>query len=166
MPIPCVTREAFGNLAGSALASDIARLSVNSEYEGLALFSDLGGAQMAILPIGPAEDYKGFGELEGLILEGLRPLCILRLERGGKVSAMSGAQRAGEDELARLTESLREREVFLAECERKMAEVGQSLAEREALIEQREHALEEKERDFFRRSGESVTRLGAAARQG
>lgn len=164
MRIPFVSQEAFGNLAGGALAEDLARLSLVREYSGLVLFSDLAGGQLAILPVGPAETYTRFEELEGITLEGLRPLCALRLERRREVTPLASAApvSAGRDEQARLAESFREREAYLAECERRMAEVGQGLAEREAMLEQREQALQEKERDFFRRSGETVAGMRQA----
>jgi hypothetical protein len=163
MRIPIVTRQVFGNLAGAALAADLEKLSLVPGYKGLVLFSDLAGEQLAILPVGPAETYARLEELDGITLEGLRPLCALRLGRGGEAVRLPEPPRT--DELARLAESLREREIYLAECERRMAEVGQTLAEREAILEQRELALQEKERDFFRRSGSVTERSASAARQ-
>lgn len=165
MRTPFVTQEAFANLAGAALADDVVKLSSVPEYTGLVLFSDLSGGQLAILPIGPQETYVRFEELDGITLEGMRPLCALRLERRREPVFKAAPSRAASDDLARLAESLRERELYLADCERKMAEVGQGLAEREAMLEQREHALEEKERDFFRRSGDSVVRPANGIRQ-
>ena len=163
MRIPIVTRQVFGNLAGSALADDVGNLSLVPGYKGLVLFSDLAGEQLAILPVGPAETYARIEDLDGITLEGLRPLCALQLDRCREALRPSEPSRT--DELARLAESLREREIYLAECERRMAEVGQAMAEREAILEQRELALREKERDFFRRSGEVTERSVSPARQ-
>jgi hypothetical protein len=157
MNVPVVPLSSFGNLAGSALAEDLRRLVANPAYAALVLFSDALGDQLAILPIGQGETYARLEDVGGAEIEGLRPLCALRL-RGAATDAETKAD-ARERELARIEESLKVRERFVVECERKMAELGQSLSEREAMLEQREQMLIEKEREFFRRSGEATRHL-------
>ena len=150
MSVPIVPLSAFCNLAGAALAEDVRRLAANPGFNALVLFSDTLGEQLAILPVGQEQRYGRLEEVTGAEIEGLRPLCGLRL-RGGSENA-DGAERA--KELARLEESLKARERYVAECEQRMAELGQNLSEREAMLEQREQHLLAKERDFFRRSGD------------
>lgn len=145
--------SAFTNLAGAALAEDLRRLASNPEYAGLVLFSDVAGEQLAILPVGPGQPYLCLEDVAGVEIEGLRPLCALRL-RGGE--PMGGAVADKERELARVEESLAVRERYIADCERRLAEVGQSLSEREAMLEQREQMLVKKEREFFRRGAEAT----------
>lgn len=150
MSVPVVPLSAFCNLAGAALAEDVRRLAANPGFNGLVLFSDTLGEQLAILPVGAGQRHGRVEEVSGAEIEGLRPLCALRLH-GGAESA-GGEERA--KELVRLEESLKVRERYVAECEQRMAEVGQNLFEREAMLEQREQQLLAKERDFFRRSGD------------
>ena len=150
MNVPIVPLSAFCNLAGAALAEDVRRLAANPGFSGLVLFSDTLGEQLAILPVGGGQRYGRVEEVAGAEIEGLRPLCALRL-RGGAEATEDG-ERA--KELARMEESLKARERYVAECEQRMAEVGQNLSEREAMLEQREQQLLSKERDFFRRSGD------------
>ncbi len=151
MSVPVVPLSAFCNLAGAALAEDVRRLMANLDFTGLVLFSDTQGEQLAILPVGRGQRYACVDEVAGAEIEGLRPLCGLRL-RGAGAEATDDGERA--KELARLEESLKARERYVAECEQRMAEVGQNLSEREAMLEQREQQLLAKERDFFRRSGD------------
>ncbi len=157
MSVPLVPLSAFGNLAGSALADDLRHLVANPAYSALVLFSDAAGEQLAILPVGQGQIYARLEDVRGEI-EGLRPLCALRLQ--GAPAGHDSRDEDKERELARIEESLKVRERFVAECERKLAELGQGLSEREAMLEQREQMLIEKEREFFRRSGEA-TRLAA-----
>ena len=174
MSITAVTLSAFSNLAGSALAGDIRHLLAIPVYTHLVLFSDVAGEQLAILPIGPYEQYKFVEELQGKEIEGLRPLCMLRTEVEAISAPDAGttANRSEEDEarfaarereLARKEESLNAREHYIAECEKRMAQVGQNLAEREAQVDQRESMIMEKEREFFRRSGDVVNKPGGRA---
>ncbi len=158
MSVPLVPLSAFGNLAGSALADDLRHLVANPAYSALVLFSDAAGEQLAILPVGQGQIYARLEDVRGAEIEGLRPLCALRLQ--GAVAGPDSGDEERERELARVEESLKVRERFVAECERKLAELGQGLSEREAMLEQREQMLIEKEREFFRRSGEA-TRLAA-----
>lgn len=155
MSVPVVPLSAFSNLAGSALAGDVRRLMAAPGLAGLVLFSDAQGEQLALLPIGPGERYSRIEELAGVEIEGLRPLCALRLRE--EVAPAPNLDERARD-LARLEESLRARERFIADCEHRLAEVGQGLSEREAMLEQREQQLLAKERDFFRRSGELARR--------
>jgi hypothetical protein len=157
MSVPVVPLSSFSNLAGSSLAEDLRRLVVNPGYVALVLFSDGLGEQLAILPVGQGQVYARLEDVNGAEIEGLRPLCALRL-RGAEVGP-EPKDDARERELARIEESLKVRERFVVECERKMAELGQSLSEREAMMEQREQMLIEKEREFFRRSGEATRQM-------
>ncbi len=159
MSVPVVPLSAFGNLAGSALADDLRRLVANPGYVALVLYSDTLGEQLAILPVGAGQVHERLEEVGGGEIEGLRPLCALRL-RGEAATRSRDDDR--EKELARTEESLRARERYIAECEQRLAEVGQGLSEREAMLEQREQMLIEKEREFFRRSGEAARRAAQA----
>ena len=150
MSVPTVPLSAFCNLAGAALAEDVRRLMANLDYTALVLFSDTLGEQLAILPIGRGQRYGRIEDVSGAEIEGLRPLCGMRLR--GVAETTDDGERA--KELTRLEDSLKARERYVAECEQRMAEVGQNLSEREAMLEQREQQLLAKERDFFRRSGE------------
>lgn len=152
MSVPVVPLSAFSNLAGSSLTEDLRRLMANPGINGLVLFSDILGENLALLPLGPGQSYTRLEEVAGVEIEGLRPLCALRL-RGG-FSEGGGDERA--KELARLEESLKARELRIAEAEQRLADATQSVTEREATLEQREQMLLTKERDFFRRSGESA----------
>jgi flagellar motility protein MotE (MotC chaperone) len=145
MNVPVVPLSAFSNLAGPALAEDLRRLVANPVHAALVLFSDTLGEQLAILPVGPGQGHERLEEVDGAEIEGLRPLCALRL-RGAARGEDRDEER--EKELARLEESLKTRE--------------RQVAEREATIEQREQLLVEREREFFRRSGET-TRQAAKA---
>lgn len=167
MSITLVTLSAFSNLAGAALAADIRHLLANPIYTHLVLFSDVAGEQLAILPVGPGEQYTLLDELKGREIEGLRPLCALRTQVDVIAPAEIAATphrteedearfAAREKELNRKEESLRAREEYIAQCEKRMAQLGQNLAEREALVDQRESMIMEKEREFFRRGGEVV----------
>lgn len=162
-----MTLSAFSNLAGAALAADIRHLLANPLYTHLVLFSDVAGEQLAILPVGPGQQYTQLSELQGKEIEGLRPLCALRTQvepineaavskRTSSASDDEARFAAREKELARKEETLRAREEYLAQCEQRMAQVGQNLAEREAMVDQREAMMIEKEREFFRRGGEAV----------
>lgn len=157
MSVPVVPLSAFTNLAGPALADDLRRLLAGSDNHALVLFSDTLGEQLAILPVGPVHVHARLEDVRAAEIEGLRPLCALRVRGGGE---SKDAER--EKELARMEESLKARERYIAECEHRLAEVGQGLSEREAMIEQREQLLLGKERDFFRRSGE-VSRQASAS---
>lgn len=159
MSVPVVPLSAFGNLAGSALAEDIRRLMANPGYTALILFSDSQGEQLALLPVGRDERHRRLEDVDGAEIEGLRPLCAMHLRETARAPADDERAR----ELARLEESLRARERYIAECEQRLADTGQSLSEREAMLEQREQMLLSKERDFFRRSGE-FTRQAEAVR--
>ncbi len=161
MSVPVVPLSAFSNLAGSALAEDLRRLLANPDYSGLVLFSDTLGEQLAILPVGLAQDYKRIEDVNGAEIEGLRPLCAMRVRGEAPVREKLPAGR--EQELAQLDESLRARERYIAECEQRLADAGQMLSEREAMLEQREQMLVAKERDFFRRSGDLTRQQGEAA---
>jgi hypothetical protein len=172
MSITIVTLSAFSNLAGAALAQDIRHLLTNPVYTHLVLFSDVAGEQLAILPVGPGQEYTQLSALQGKEIEGLRPLCALRTQVEALPSADVPAKvsrtdeeaaqfAAREKELARKEETLRAREEYLAECEQRMAQVGQNLAEREAMVDQREAMIIEKEREFFRRGGEVVGKPSA-----
>ena len=160
MSVPIVPLSAFSNLAGSALADDLRRLLASPDYAALVLFSDTLGEQLALLPVGAGQRYSRIEDVGGTEIEGLRPLCALRVR--GATAAEGGRDAEREKELTRLEESLKTRERYIAECEQRMAEVGQGLSEREAMLEQREQMLIEKEREFFRRSGE-ITRQAAKA---
>lgn len=159
MSVPAVPLSAFTNLAGPALAEDLRRLLASPKLGGLVLFSDTLGEQLAILPVGPGETYERIDDVAGAEIEGLRPLCALHL-RG---AADEDGHEARGKELARMEESLKARERYVAECEQRMADAGQNLAEREAMLEQREQMLLTKERDFFRRSGEATRQADAAS---
>ena len=154
MSVPVVPLSSFSNLAGSSLAEDLRRLVANPAYAALVLFSDTLGEQLAILPVGQGQVYARLEDVNGAEIEGLRPLCALRLR--GETAGAEPRDDARERELARIEESLKVRERFVVECERKLAEFGQGLTEREAMLEQREQMLIEKEREFFRRSGEAT----------
>ena len=159
MSVPVVPLSAFSNLAGAALAEDLRRLMANRDLTGLVLFSDTLGEHLAFLPLGPGQSYERVDDVAGVEIEGLRPLCALRL-RGG-LSGGEGEGRA--EELARLEASLRERERRIAADEQRLADVGQALVERESMLDQREQMLLAKERDFFRRSGEMTRQVSEAA---
>jgi hypothetical protein len=159
MSVPIVPLTSFLNLAGGALAGDVRRLMAAPDLLGLVLFSDTSGEQLALLPVGAGQSYAALEEVGAAEIEGLRPLCALRL-RG----AEEGGPGEREREIARMEESLRARERYVAECEQRMAEVGQGLSEREAMLEQREQMLIEKEREFFRRSGESTRIAGQSGK--
>jgi hypothetical protein len=161
MSVPVVPLSSFGNLAGSALAADLRALIASGKHDGLVLFSDMRGENLAILPVGPGQPYASIDEVRGIEIEGLRPLCAMRLR---EESAPAAPSRADSREIARIEESLNVRERYIAECERKLAEVGQNLSEREAMLEQREQMLLAKERDFFRRSGDATRRDETAKR--
>lgn len=161
MSVPVVPLSAFSNLAGSALADDLRRLLASPDYAGLVLFSDTLGEQLALLPVGAGQAYARIEDVGGSEIEGLRPLCALRLRGTGAGADLKEAER--EKELARMEESLKARERYVAECERRLAEVGQGLSEREALLEQREEMLVEKEREFFRRSGDTARQVANAS---
>lgn len=161
MSVPVVPLSAFSNLAGSALAEDLRRLLANPDYSGLVLFSDTLGEQLAILPVGVAQDYKRIEDVHGAEIEGLRPLCAMRVRTEAPVREKPSAGR--EQELTQLDESLRARERYIAECEQRLADAGQMLSEREAMLEQREQMLVAKERDFFRRSGDLTRQQGEVA---
>jgi hypothetical protein len=139
MSVPIVPLSAFSNLAGSALADDLRRLLAHPDYTGLALFSDTVGEQLALLPLGPGQPYARVEDVSWAEIEGLRPLCALRL-RG--VTGDEDRDTAREKELAR-------RETLLAKRERELEDREQALAEREQM-------LIEKEREFFRQSGEAA----------
>lgn len=160
MSVPVVPLSSFSNLAGSALAADLRALIAGGGHDGLVLFSDMRGENLAILPVGPGRPYASIEEVRGIEIEGLRPLCAMRLREEA-----APERKSEQREMARIQESLDERERYIAECERKLAEVGQNLSEREAMLEQREQMLLSKERDFFRRSGDA-TRRDEAARSG
>lgn len=150
MSVPVVPLSAFSNLAGAPLAEDLRRLMANPGFNGLVLFSDTLGEHLALLPLGPGQAYARLEEVAGAEIEGLRPLCALRLR--GELSEGGGDESA--KELARLEESLKARELRIAEAEQRLADATQSVTEREATLEQREQMLLSKERDFFRHSGE------------
>lgn len=159
MSVPIVPLSAFSNLAGSALAEDLRRLLASPDLSGLVLFSDTLGEQLAILPVGPEQEHVRIEDVGGAEIEGLRPLCALRLRGVGAEDKDAGREK----ELARLEESIKTRERYIAECEQRLAELGQGLSEREAMLEQREQMLVEKEREFFRRSGETRRQTAATA---
>lgn len=165
MSIPVVPLSSFSNLAGSALAADLRALIAGGGHDALVLFSDMRGENLAILPVGADQPYGSIEEVRGIEIEGLRPLCAMRL-REEATPAVSKERTSGQREIARIQESLDVRERYIAECERKLAEVGQNLSEREAMLEQREQMLLAKERDFFRRSGDATRREEAAAKRG
>lgn len=152
MSVPIVPLSAFSNLAGSALLDDLRRLMASPDYDGLVLFSDTLGEQLALLPVGAGLRFGKIEEVHGAEIEGLRPLCALRL-RGAAEERGKNEER--ERELVRMEESLKAREHYIAECEKRLNEMGHALSEREAMVEQREQMLVDKERDFFRRSGEA-----------
>lgn len=152
MSVPVVPLSAFSNLAGSALAEDLRRLLANPDYSGLVLFSDTLGEQLAILPVGVTQTYRRIEDLMGVEIEGLRPLCGMRVRN--EVVARENPTAAREQDLMQMDQSLRARERYIAECEQRLADAGQMLSEREAMLEQREQMLVAKEREFFRRSGE------------
>lgn len=151
MSIPLVPLSSFSNLAGASLAADLRRLMSDPAISALVLFSDTSGENIALLPVGLGQPYEKLETLAGREIEGLRPLCALRL-RSDSVAPEN--QKA--EELIRLEESLSVRERYITECEQKLAEMGQNLAEREAMLEQREQMLAVKEREFFRRSGDAA----------
>ena len=155
MSVPVVPLSAFSNLAGAALAEDLRRLMANRDLTGLVLFSDTLGEHLAFLPLGPGQSYEKLDDVEGLEIEGLRPLCALRLR--GELSESDEDPRV--KELARLEQNLKERERRIAEDEQRLADAGQALVERESMLDHREQMLLAKERDFFRRSGE-IARQG------
>lgn len=140
MSVPIVPLSAFSNLAGAALADDLRRLLASPGYTGLVLFSDTVGEQLALLPVGPGELFTRIDDTVGREIEGLRPLCALRLRGGGK---------AGEDRDEARESELDRRAAALEKRQRELEEREQALAEREQM-------LVEKEREFFRRSGESA----------
>jgi hypothetical protein len=142
MNVPVVPLSAFSNLAGSALAEDLRRLLANPDYAWLVLFSDTLGEQLALLPVGPGQAYGRLDEVDGAEIEGLRPLCALRMRGAGPSSESKDTER--EQEMTKREEALKKRE-------RELEEREQSLAEREQM-------LVDKEREFFRQGG-------AAARQ-
>lgn len=152
MSVPVVPLSAFTNLAGSALVEDLRRLLASPEFTGLVLFSDTLGEQLAILPVGPGQNYGRIEDTHGVEIEGLRPLCGLHLQAAAAPSKERSPAR--DPELAQLAETLKTRERYVADCEKRLAELGQNLSEREAMLEQRELMLIAKERDFFRRSGD------------
>jgi hypothetical protein len=156
MSIPIVPYHAFYNLAGEALSDELDRLIADRGFAELVLFSDPLGAKLALMPVGSGHRHVKLDDLVGQELEGMRPLCALRIPENG---APPDPRREHELELVRLEASLRAREQYLAECEHRIAEVGQGLSVREALIEQREHVLIGLEKDFYERSG--VTPPGA-----
>jgi hypothetical protein len=160
MSVPIVPLSAFSNLAGAAMADDLRRLLASSDYAGLVLFSDTLGEQLALLPVGAGQAYARIEDVGGAEIEGLRPLCALRL-RGAAQETKEG-EREREKELDRLEAALKARERHIVECEQKIAEANQGLAEREAMLEQREEMLMQKEREFFRRSGETARQVANA----
>lgn len=155
MSVPIVPLSAFSNLAGAAMADDLRRLLASPDYAGLVLFSDTLGEQLALLPVGAGQAYARIEDVGGSEIEGLRPLCALRLR--GAAGDAKEAER--EKEVERLEAALKARERYIVECEQRLAEVGQGLTEREAMLEQREEMLIQKEREFFRRSGEATRQV-------
>jgi hypothetical protein len=140
MSVPIVPLSAFSNLAGPALADDLRRLLASPGLIALVLFSDTLGEQLALLPVGPDQAFANIDDVGGREIEGLRPLCALRLRGGGKTGRAEDEAREAE---------LERRETALKKRERELEEREQSLAEREQM-------LVEKEREFFRRSGETA----------
>ena len=150
MSIPLVSLSSFRSLVGDALSGRLDEMLERRDFTEVVLFSDLGGARVALLPVGPGQRLERLAAVAGLEVDGLRPLCAFHPREDGSDGT----------EASLVRESLDARERYLAECEHRMAEVGQGLSEREAQLEQREQREQQlltKERDFFRRSGE-VTR--------
>lgn len=165
MSVPVVPLSSFSNLAGSALAADLRALIAGGGHDALVLFSDMRGENLAILPIGAGRPYASLEEVQGVEIEGLRPLCAMRLREQSSTAALTDTKSA-QQELTRIRESLDVRERYIEECERRLAEAGHNLSEREAMLEQREQMLLSKERDFFRRSGDAARRDEAATKHG
>lgn len=140
MSVPIIPLSAFCNLAGASLADDLRRLLAAPEFTGLVLYSDTLGEQLALLPVGPGQVIGGVEDVGWGEIEGLRPLCALRLRGGGKSEQPEAGPREREQT---------RREQALAKRERDLDEREQALVEREQM-------LVEKEREFFRRSGEAA----------
>ena len=150
MSIPIVSYYAFSRLVGEALGGELEQLVAARGFTELVLFSDAEGTQLALLPVGTGHRHAKLSDAQGQEIEGLRPICAIQAPENGTAP---NPKLEHEQDLARLENSLRARENYLAECEHRIADVGQNLSVREALLEQREHILVGLERDFYERSG-------------
>jgi hypothetical protein len=160
MTTPVVPLSAFSNLAGSTMADDLRRLIAHPGYLGLVLFSDTVGESLALLPIGPGERYGSLDEVDGIEIEGLRPLCALRL-RGSSVNIESedGVDQIGRKQTQKAHEinnesEFKAREKLLVEAMQLLTAREQALSEREAQLDHREQQILNKEREFFRQSAD------------
>jgi hypothetical protein len=162
MSIPIVPYSAFCSLAGEVLADELAGLMAKGEFSELVLFSDAHGMRLALLAVGEGKRHASLAEVVGIEIDGLRALCAVRPgAEGGMSSDENLSERA--KEMARMEQSLKSREAYIAECEQRLAEVGHNLSEREAMLEQREQVLADKEREFFRRQGDAKRAAGSAS---
>ena len=132
MSIPIIPFPAFSSMAGDALAVDLESLINKRDSTEIVLFSDAHGTKNALMPIGPNHPYPTLGHVAGEEIDGLRPLCAVRLSVGG----------AKPDPIQ--------------EHERMLARLEARLKAREIELERREKTLIELEKDFFERSGHSL----------
>jgi hypothetical protein len=161
MSIPIVPYSAFSSLAGEVLADELAGLMKKGDFSELVLFSDLHGMRLALLAVGEGKRHASLAEVTGVEVDGLRALCAVR---PGATAGEAGDENLSEraKEVARLEQTLKSREAYIAECEHRLAEVGHTLSEREAMLEQREQVLTDKEREFFRRQGDAKKTAASA----
>jgi hypothetical protein len=131
MSIPIIPYYSFSSLAGESLAEDLDQLVSKRNSTEIVLFSDLTGTKNALMPIGPVHRHTKLDELAGDEIDGLRPLCAVRLDPDGTKPNPT------------------------LERERNLARLEAKLKARETELERREETLINLEKDFFERSGQS-----------
>jgi hypothetical protein len=144
----------FVRTVGSDQAVEILGLWENTSLTHLVLFTDDSGVQMAVLPVGPTQQYRSVDRVAAAVLDGMHPRTF--------IPTRIGEFQERNRELTHLDATLRAREAYIAECEARVARVTQALSEREAQIEQREVQLQDEERAFFARLGEEQRKRQSA----
>ncbi|AKC82666.1 hypothetical protein IMCC26134_07595 [Verrucomicrobia bacterium IMCC26134] len=131
MRIPIIPYLSFSSLVGDALAEDLDQLVAKKNSTEVVLFSDETGVRNALMPIGPGHQHTKLDELAGEEIEGLKPLCAIRLDPDGTKPDPT------------------------LEYERMLARLESKLKERETELDRREKTLIHLEKDFFERGGHS-----------
>ncbi len=125
MHLPFVPYRGFLRLAGPGLTSETDRLLARPNVLGLVLLSDATGNKLALVPVGPGEEYARFEDVAGRQTGGLRPCCGLRVE-----DVRQAEERARREErLAAREAALADREREVERMERQLSEIVRTLTE-------------------------------------